>query len=180
MTQIIEAFESFLGNLCRYWPFHTRIEIDEVLWQTMIRELGRRGLGGRREAGAFLLARIGEERRSVAKVIYFEDLDPNCLVGNIHIKSDGLLRLGKICREEGLRVLSDVHTHPSFSVSQSSIDRDNPMIARDGHLAIIVPHYGTRQVTSQEVGVHEYRGDLGWTSWSGFRANLALRIRGNR
>ena len=152
MTQIIEAFESFLGNFCRYWPFHTRIEIDEVLWQTMIRELGRRGLNGQREAGAFLLAHIGEDKQSVTRVIYFDDLDPNSLVGNIHIRSAGLLRLGKMCREEGLRVLADVHTHPSSSVIQSSIDRDNPMIARDGHLAIIVPHYGTRQVSSWEVG----------------------------
>ena len=176
MTQITKVFRPFIRILCRFWPFRTRIEIDEVLWQTMIRELGRRGLNGQREAGAFLLAHIGEHKKPVTGVIYFDDLDPNCLVGNIHIRSEGLLRLGKICRRKGLRVLADVHTHPSSSVIQSSIDRDNPMIARDGHLAIIVPHYGTRQVTSWEVGVHEYRRELGWTSWFGFRANLALRI----
>ena len=176
--QITKAFESFLGTLFGPWPIRARIEIDEVLWETMIEELGRRGLDGRREAGAFLLARAGAGRQCAAQVVYFDDLDPECLVGNIHIRSEGLLRLGEICREEGLRVLSDVHTHPGSSVSQSGIDRDNPMIAREGHLAIIVPYFATRQVIPREVGVHEYRGDQGWMSWFGLKASLALRIRG--
>ena len=177
MTKITRVFEKFLRKYTGLLPFRTRIEISESLWRAMVEELGRRSLGGQRESGAFLLTQVGDNRRSASRVIYFDELDPNCLVGSIHIKSAGLLRLGKICREEGLRVLSDVHTHPGTSVSQSCIDRSNPMIARDGHLALIVPHYGTRHVTAWEVGVHEYRGDLGWTSWFGFKARLALRIR---
>lgn len=145
----------------------------------MIEELGRRGLNGRREAGAFLLAPGDEGRRCAVRTVYFDDLDPNCLVGNIHIRSLGFSKLWDLCEREGLRVIADVHTHPGSSVTQSSMDRENPMIARDGYLALIVPYYGTRPVVAREVGVHEYRGDLGWTSWFGSSAQRILRIRNN-
>ena len=70
---------------------------------------------------------------------YFDDLDPECLVGNIHIRASGFSKLWDLCDVEGLRVVADIHTHPGTSVAQSSIDRANPMIAREGHLALIVP-----------------------------------------
>ena len=47
----------------------------------MIKELGRRGLNGRREAGAFLLVRHDKGDGPVVRVVYYDDLDPNCLVG---------------------------------------------------------------------------------------------------
>ena len=152
------------------------IEIDLGLWQEMIQELGRRSLGGSRETGVFLLSSAEQGARRVVRVAYFDDLDPECLVGNIHIRASGFSKLWDLCDKERLRVVADIHTHPSTSVAQSCMDRANPMIAREGHLALIVPHYGTRSVQVREVGVHEYRGDRGWASWFGSRAGRVLRI----
>ena len=179
MTLITRAFRLFLQWCGRLWPSRPQVEIDLYLWQEMIEELGRRGLDGRREAGAFLLASRDGGECCVVRTVYFDDLDPNCLVGNIHIRSLGFSKLWDLCEREGLRVLADVHTHPGSSVAQSSIDRENPMIARVGYLALIVPYYGTRPVTAREIGVHEYRGDLGWVSWFGSSAQRVLRIRSN-
>ena len=170
MKPITRALSSLLQWFRRLWPSRPRIEIDPDLWQETIEELGRRSLGGSREAGVFLLAPLEEGTRCVVRTVYFDDLDPDCLVGNIHIRSLGFSKLWELCETEGLFVLADVHTHPSASVAQSSTDRENPMIARDGYLALIVPYYGTRPVAAREVGVHEYRGDLGWTSWFGSEA----------
>lgn len=174
---ITSAF-SWLIHWCReLWPSQPRLEIGLDLWQETVRELGRRSLGGKREAGVFLLARAGEGVPTVTKSAYYDDLDPGCLVGNIHIRAAGFSRLWDLCDVESLRVVADIHTHPGASVALSSIDRANPMIAREGHLALIVPHYGTRAVQAREVGVHEYRGDRGWKSWFGSRAERVLRIR---
>ena len=160
----------------RLWPTRTRLTVPPSLWQELIEELGRRGLAGRREAGAFLLGHRQERDRRVVKAVYFDDLDPGCLVGHIHLQGPGFSKLWDICEAEGLHVLADVHTHPSKRVTQSSIDRENPMIATTGHLALIVPEYGTRPVVACEVGVHEYRGNRGWRSWLGLRAERVLRM----
>ena len=93
---------------------------------------------GDSEAGAFLLGSRHGGERSVAKAVYFDDLDPDCLVGSIHFRAAGYSKLWDLCDAEELRVLADVHTHPGTRVAQSSIDRENPMIARIGHLALIV------------------------------------------
>ena len=172
------AFRSLLHRFLGLWPCRTRLEIDLDLWQQTVEELGRRSLGGRREAGVFLLAHASAGRvPTVVRSAYFDDLDPECLVGNIHIRASGFSKLWDLCDTESLRVVADIHTHPSSSVAQSSIDRANPMVAREGYLALIVPHFGTRPVQAREVGVHEYRGDRGWASWFGSRAERVLRIR---
>ena len=56
-------------------------------WETMIIELRRRG-HGRRESGAFLLADRDGAPTTVTRVVYLDDLDPNCLTGGISF--DGL------------------------------------------------------------------------------------------
>ena len=132
---------------------------------------------GTRETGAFLLAPSAGNRRRVVSVAFYDDLDPDCLVGSIHIRAPGFSKLWDLCDAKSVRVIADIHTHPGTSVVQSATDRANPMIAREGHVALIVPQYGTRPVSVQEVGVHEYRGSLGWVSWIGPRAERVIRIR---
>lgn len=177
MSLITRVFSSFLQWYRHLWPSRPRIEVRLGLWQELTEELGRRGLNGRREAGVFLLTSIKEDMRCVMRLVYFDDLDAECLVGGIYIRSLGFSKLWEICEMEGLRVLADVHTHPGRSITQSGIDRGNPMIARSGHIAIIVPYYGTRPVATHEVGVHEYRGDSGWVSWFGSDVERVLRIK---
>ena len=143
-------------------------------WRQMIAELGRRGAGSS-EAGAFLLARRGETR--VRRIEYYDDLDPGCLQGNINFAGWAFSKLWDICETEGLTVVADVHTHPGNHVHQSAIDRDNPMISRVGHVALIVPDLAARPVRPREAGVHQYAGDDGWTSWFGSDAAARLSIR---
>lgn len=128
----------------------------------MIGELARRG-NGDRESGAFLLS-PREDGGAVTQVAYLDDLDPGSLVGSIHLHRPAYGRLWSLCDRESLRVVGDVHTHPGADVRQSSIDRDNPMVARAGHLAIILPNFARGRIRPREIGVHEYLGELGWRS----------------
>lgn len=140
-----------------------RLRFDRVTWAEMIRELGRRG-EGRREAGAFILASRNGEGSLVAQIVYLDELDPDCLVGSIHLHGEAYSKLWSLCDRQNLRVVADIHTHPGTNVGQSRIDATNPMVARHGHLALIAPDLATRPVHPREIGVHEYRGDEGWMS----------------
>jgi proteasome lid subunit RPN8/RPN11 len=140
-----------------------RLRFTNALWDAMLAELGRRGRGTR-ESGAFLLAARDGDLRTIDCVVYLDDLDPNCLTGAIAFDGAHYGKLWDICDQRDLKVVADVHTHPGPAVAQSGIDKDNPMIARVGHIAIIVPELATRPVSPHEIGVHEYLGDDGWRS----------------
>ena len=175
---MLSAIARLLRRLCLGRPL---LEINSDLWHEVLVELCNRGCMGQRESGAFLLSERQGTSRRVVRIVYFDDLDPDCLVGNIQFKnSSGYSRLWDICEAEGLRVVADVHTHPAQSVTQSSVDRMNPMIAQVGHIALIVPHYSMHFVRASDLGVHEYHGNAGWRSLFGRDAARAFKIRSDR
>lgn len=154
---------------------HARLRFDRHDWQELIAELGARG-EGRREAGAFLLAPREGETSRVSQIVFLDDLDPDCLNGAIHFHGEAYGELWNICDRESMGVLADVHSHPGKWVGQSSVDAENPMVAKRGHLGLIVPGFATRAVAPADVGVHEYRGEEGWVSWFGRAAKHLLYV----
>ena len=111
-----------------------RLRIDIEQWHQLMAELGRRGRG-QGESGAFLLADSYDRRPRVARVVYFDDLDPHCLDhGDIQLSGFAYSKLWDICSAEHLRVIADVHSHPDRNVSQSPVDRAHPMHAQPGTL----------------------------------------------
>ena len=97
-------------------------------------------------------------------MVFYDDLDPNCLDrGYIHFNGAGYVPLWKICQREQLRVIADVHTHPTQWTDQSESDVANPMIAQKGHMALIIPNYARRlRFSLRGVGIFEYLGDGQW------------------
>lgn len=141
----------------------TTIRVPIVLWAGVIFDLRRRG-HGRAESGAFLL---GSQKGTIGKVtqyVCFDELDPDAYQnGGIAFHAEGLAALWERCRVKAVRVLADVHTHPTSDVRQSFIDRRHPMIPIVGHTALIVPNYArTAWWTLRGVGIHEYLGSLNW------------------
>ena len=160
------------------WGFRSRralLRMRSSDWKAMIAELGRRGHSSR-ESGAFLLADRDGDRRTVTRVIYLDDLDPDCLTGGIEFDGLAYSKLWDICDTEQRVVIGDAHTHPGPSVRQSGIDAHNPMVAQKGHVALIIPHFATRHVQPHEAGVHRYDGG-GWQTWTGRDAARQLFIR---
>jgi hypothetical protein len=152
-----------------------RLRFATEAWAELLEELRLRG-EGKRESGAFLLAERDRDRRTIARAIYFDDLDPRCLTGGIAFNGAHFGKLWSICRDNGLTVTADVHTHPGSWVGQSGIDAENPMIARHGHLALIVPDLAANDVDPDAVGVHEYLGDDGWRSSYGRKAKRLVYV----
>lgn len=150
-------------------PEHS-LSCSARLWRQGLAELRRRGRG-ERESGAFLLGHRtvvgGRERRRVARLAYYDDLDPHCLdTGIVVFDGAGYGPLWAICRETGLIVVADVHTHPGIA-RQSDADRRHPMIAKAGHIAVIVPDYAQGEEHGERLGVYEYEGSHRWHDYSG-------------
>lgn len=140
------------------------IKIPTLVWRSLLRELRKRG-GGFRESGAFLLGKVGSRR--VSRFLCYDDLDDGAIeTGIITLHAVGFVRLWEICQNENLRVLADVHTHPSAWTGQSESDRTHPMIAKPGHLALILPNYAKRNWRPLAgASVYEYLGDHEWKPW---------------
>jgi proteasome lid subunit RPN8/RPN11 len=143
-------------------------------WSTLMSELERRGKG-ERESGAFLLA-SSKWPQVVEVVVPYDELDPACLTGGIDFHRSGYQRLWTRCEHLGLCVVGDAHTHPSKWVSQSEVDRRHPMLARVGHVALIVPNFAQGDVPPAEIGVHVYQGDQGWAACAGRHAHKAIYV----
>ena len=62
------------------------------------------------------------------------------------------------------------HTHPGAAF-QSHSDRTNPMVAREGHIAIIVPDFARWPIPAGKLGVYEYVGDHAWHDQGGRAAS---------
>jgi len=150
-------------------PKH-RITCPRVLWRRVLQELERRGEKSH-EAGGFLLGAERASRLTVTGVVFYDELDAGAYdTGVCVLHADAFAKLWSICRERGLTVVADVHTHPGLAF-QSSLDRTNPMIARLGHIAIIVPDLAAQPVTHARLGIYEYRGGHQWTNHSGTAAD---------
>jgi proteasome lid subunit RPN8/RPN11 len=81
------------------------------------------------------------------------------------LHGDAFAKLWALCREKKLTVVADVHSHPG-AATQSPTDKANPMVARAGHVAIIVPDYASWPIPPGRLGVYEYRGQHEWADRS--------------
>jgi hypothetical protein len=150
------------------------LHIARPLWNDLTSELHRRTEDSH-EAGAFLLGHRAESERQALALLYYDELDPAAYdTGVCVLHADAFSKLWDRCSERGLKVVADAHVH-RFGAGQSRSDRENPMIARAGHIAIIIPRMSKPPVRRWTAGVYEYQGDHRWQSRGGCRGS-ALKI----
>ena len=151
---ILTTIRAFLA------PNH-RISCRRKVWRRILKELELRG-EGRHESGVFLLGEKTNQHLRVRDVVYYDELDPDAYsTGVCVLRADAFAKLWAICRGRQLTVIADVHTHPG-AARQSECDRTNPMVARAGHVAVIVPRYAQSPVVKSQLGIYEYRGGHAW------------------
>ena len=137
--------------------------VKQQLWQSLLGHLCDQGKGIQ-ESGAFLLGSINGNQRMIRSFLPYERLQADALHRDyVSLNSDSFSKLWALCREHNVSVVGDVHTH-RFGPQQSRSDRANPMIARKGHMAIIVPRFAHGKIESREVGLHCYQGAHKWVS----------------
>lgn len=154
----------------------SKIVFPRALWYGCMAELKRRGRG-RHESGCFVLGTVSGRRKRAVRCVYYDELDPEAYSSGVCVlDGNAFPKLWETCRAEGLTVLADIHTHPGEPY-QSDADRRNPMVARSGHVAIIVPRFADGSIWRHRLGVYRYEGDHRWTNLSGWRARGYLKIR---
>ncbi|OOW83423.1 hypothetical protein Xvtw_16525 [Xanthomonas campestris pv. vitiswoodrowii] len=150
------------------------LEFRQRLWEELLAHLRRQG-GGVRESGAFLLGHKSEAMRTVTAFLPYEQLQVDALQGDyVSLNAASFAKLWELCGKKGLSVVADVHTH-RFGAGQSRSDRENPMIALRGHVALIVPNFAQGDRGFQDVGIYIYQGGHRWLSLAG--SDVAQRIR---
>jgi proteasome lid subunit RPN8/RPN11 len=146
-----------------------------ALWLGCMAELRRRGRG-EHESGCFVLGKVEKNKRRAVRCVYYDELDPKAYSSGVCILDGRAFPpLWEICRAEGLSVIADIHTHGGEAF-QSCSDRENPMVARPGHLAVIVPRFAKGPVWRHRLGYYRYEGDHRWTNLSGWSARRLLKI----
>ncbi|MBD2156760.1 hypothetical protein [Leptolyngbya sp. FACHB-16] len=152
-----------------------RLVIPMELWNGLLSELYTR-TEEVHESGAFLLGLVIDGHRQVKQIVYYDDLDLDAYqTGIVTLHSDSFGKLWDLCRNKELSVVADIHVH-GMSARQSLADRENPMIARKGHLALIVPWFAKPPVLVESLGFYQYQGDHKWRNLSGRRITQHLVI----
>lgn len=151
------------------------LHIPLALWQTVLAELHRR-TEEQHESGAFLLGRVEDQGREVERIVYYDDLDPGAYqTGVVVMHAASFGKLWDLCRACKLSVVADIHVHRE-GAWQSFADRNNPMIAQRGHLALIVPEFARPPVRLKTLGFFEYQGGHRWWHLSGRHITRFLHI----
>jgi proteasome lid subunit RPN8/RPN11 len=153
---------SIAAIICRLLAPQHELSCSWRLWQRLLKKLRERGRGVR-ESGAFLLGRKGDDgRRRIVDFVLYDDIDPHALdTGIVHLDGRHFGKLWDLCRARSLTVVADVHTHPG-GAGQSNSDRAHPIIARAGHLALIVPNFAAPPVRRAALGIYRYGGRGRW------------------
>ena len=157
---------SIAETMCRLLAPRHELSCSWLLWRRLCRQLRERGRNRSRESGAFLLGHRHGERVRIVDFVLYDDLDPHCLDNGI-VCFDGRYfgDLWALCKARGLTVVADIHVHPG-GAGQSASDRAHPMIARAGHIALILPRFAVAPQPRTEVGIYRYRGGKQWTAVS--------------
>jgi hypothetical protein len=156
---------SIKATIRAWWAPEHRLSCQYARWKNIVAELERRG-GRQHEAGAFMLGIERHGRFEIADAVFYDDLDPNAYATGVCVlHGDAFAKLWGICRQRKLSVVADVHTHPDVGF-QSLSDKANPMVARAGHIAIILPNFARWPIAQDRTGVYEYRGDHEWSDRS--------------
>lgn len=141
-----------------------RIVCSSNTWFAGAEELRKRTLNGRQESGAFLLGRDEGGTKRILEFVFYDDIDPNALKsGIVHFSGNKFTKLWEICRARGYGVVADVHVHPA-GYQQSPSDQADPVIPRQGHLAIIIPDFACREIKPGGIGLYEYLGNGYWST----------------
>lgn len=159
---------SFLNRL-RGWLFGPppRLRCARSIWQVGAAELAVRTRGETQESGAYLLGvPLPDGSQRILEFVYYDDIDPRALeTGIVTIRQTALPKLWALCRERGYGVVADVHVHPG-GYGQSRSDRDNPVMPRAGHIAMILPNFARGAPAPGGIGIYEFGSAGVWTDHS--------------
>lgn len=149
-----------------------KIILPRWLWFKLM--FGLRTRGQRiRESGAFLLAKRGKYR--VSKIAFYDQFDKSVSDSGI-IQFKGAVELYEYLAETELRVLADIHTHPTRNTQQSESDKTHPMIKITGHIAIIAPNFAANPfLLPEDCSIYEYLGSFQWKKYE--QSNLPFTLK---
>lgn len=151
----------------------SRVLISRALWGETWLGLKRLSAGVRESAAAWGGRRDGDVWRA-ERVVLLEGLGVHA--GELFHRAlpDATAALFQELRAHGLRLVADVHTHPSTWVGLSETDMAHPLEYRVGLLALVLPEFARFAPELETIGAHLYEGDGHWREVSPTDAVVVL------
>lgn len=98
--------------------------------------------------------------------IVFHDQFDKSVSDSGYIQFKGAVPFYEYLAKHNLRVLADIHTHPTHNTSQSESDRTHPMIKIKDHIAIIAPCFANNPfILPKHCSVYKYLGNFKWKKY---------------
>ena len=112
----------------------------------------------------------------VMSILYPCGRDVSLSRGLVYVGPDTTAEMGRWLREQGLRGLVQVHTHPGVWTGHSKTDDDYPIMSSEGVISLVWPSYADLPVRAvSDLGVHRLiRGS--WQQLTGSDSTSLLRI----
>jgi hypothetical protein len=135
------------------------------VWEKTVHGLCTRS-GGRRESGC-IWAGKREQAWHIRDVFFLDDI-PGTKRQSLYHRTprSAISIIFEMLREKEYQIIADIHTHPSFWVGLSEVDKQHPIEYRAGLIAMIFPHYAQRDSSFSNIGVHKYLGSHVWRELS--------------
>lgn len=96
--------------------------------------------------------------------------------GFLQVGADTTAEMGRWLRQQGMRGLIQVHTHPGGWTGHSDTDNDFPIASSDGFVSLVWPHFAAAPVQSvHDLGIHQLRQGR-WRHVKGAEAEQLIHI----
>ncbi len=141
------------------------LHIPNSIWEKTVHGLRKRS-GGRRESGCLWVGKR-EQTWLIQDAFFLDDFPGTKRHSQFHrTPRSAISMMFEMLREKEYQIIADIHTHPSFWVGLSEVDKRNPIEYRVGLIAMIFPYFARRDCSFKNIGVHEYLGVHKWRDLS--------------
>jgi len=139
-----------------------RLHVSRPVWMATWYGLQRRS-ANEIEAACVWLGTRSEDIETALDVVFLDDL-PGTVGRRLQHRTSrqAVAMLLDLARARGLRIVADIHTHPSEWVDLSDVDREHPIEYRPGLIALVLPTFALDPPDLTRTGVHEYIGRGEW------------------
>lgn len=139
---------------------------------TLLRQDGRKAV----ESTVLWGGRRFDRDAVVMSALYPCGRDVSLDRGLVRVGADTTAEMGRWLREQGLRGLVQVHSHPGMWTGHSKTDDEHPIISAEGFVSVVWPNYGELPALSvHDLGVHRLLSGR-WHDVVGPDAERLIRI----
>ena len=153
-----------------------RLFISREVYDKTLRGLAARSADWRESAAVWAGTMTGVDSFVTSVSFHHELCDDRGGPLSLELTEDAKFALYQTLRDQNLKLISLIHTHPEDWVGLSLVDQNNQLCSRIGFWSLVVPRYGRYPWDLSAFGVH-VKGNEGWVQLSAADAKERVQVR---